>query len=90
MKDNIYELDTHTKKNKTWSISKADSGRILSRTTYNVLLGGLLIYGFLANAIVCGLFAEQMANMNPFILLGVILRRGLEAYAWPTFPQMQW
>jgi len=77
MKGDIYELDAHTNDSKGWSISKTDSGQVLSRTAYNVLLGGLLLYGFLANAIVCGLFAEKIADINPFLLIGGYLLSGI-------------
>lgn len=76
MSNKTYELDTKRKR-RSWNISKTDTGRVLSKTTYNALLGGMLIYGFLANAITCKLFTEQISNMNPIVLTIMYLVAGI-------------
>lgn len=70
--DELYGMDDTVRAGKkgSWEISKVATGNVLSAKAFNAVLGGLLVYGFLLNALICGLFTRQIASLNPFVLVG--------------------
>jgi len=51
-------------------ISTVDVGVVLSAKAYNAVLAGLLLYGFLANVLLCTVFAGPISQINPLVLIG--------------------
>lgn len=61
------------KKKFDWQIPKEQSGHQMTIQKYNMMLAGLLMYGFMVCAIICSLFAEELRWSNPIALVALYL-----------------
>lgn len=71
-RENMYPIGATQpeQKRRGFHISTVDVGTILSAKAYNAILAGLLLYGFLANVLLCTVFAGPIHRINPMVLIG--------------------